>query len=78
MNCHTYLGQILINMGKITEEQLNEALENQQAVPSKKLGQILVQMNLMTESEVLEAMAKQFGFLTLGSADGTRKEWTLP
>ena len=44
------LGDILVSSGKITYEQLNEALISQKIL-GKKLGDILLDSNIITEKE---------------------------
>lgn len=54
------LGNILVSAGKITEEQLQEALKNQRIL-GKKLGEILVESNLIDEDQIIEAVEQQTG-----------------
>ncbi|MBI3392140.1 MAG: chemotaxis protein CheA [Nitrospirae bacterium] len=51
------IGEILVAEGKITREQLAEALDAQQKAP--KLGEILVQKNMVAEDDVIRAVEKQ-------------------
>lgn len=53
------LGAILMEMGVITESQLNEALTLQQE-NHRKLGEILVEMAKIEPRKVTEALSKQF------------------
>lgn len=53
------LGAILIEMGVITEDQLNEALTLQQE-NHRKLGEILVEMEAVSPCQITEALSKQF------------------
>ena len=53
------LGAILIEMGVITEAQLNEALALQQE-NHRKLGEILVEMEAVSPRQITEALGKQF------------------
>lgn len=55
------IGRILLDKGKITAEQLQEALLLQQS-SGQKIGQILVKKGVLTDSAVLEAVAEQYGF----------------
>jgi type IV pilus assembly protein PilB len=61
------LGQILIEQGLITDQQLQEALETQERVP-KSLGRILIDLNLIREVDLVRALAEQIGmeFVDLG------------
>ncbi|NME83053.1 GspE/PulE family protein [Clostridium sp. SM-530-WT-3G] len=54
------LGNILVNAGKITSFQLQEALKIQKSL-GKKLGEILVDSNIITEDDIIEAIEQQTG-----------------
>lgn len=54
------LGDLLIDLGKITIEQLDNALLEQKNT-NKKLGEILVDKNYFTENELLEILSEQTG-----------------
>ena len=54
------LGDILVSSGKITYEQLNEALISQKIL-GKKLGEILLDSNSITEKDMMEAIKEQTG-----------------
>jgi len=54
------LGDLLIDLGKITIEQLDNALLEQKNT-NKKLGEILVEKNYFTENELLEILSEQTG-----------------
>ncbi|HZE72588.1 MAG TPA: DUF4388 domain-containing protein [Pyrinomonadaceae bacterium] len=47
-----YLGQVLIHYGKLTEAQLQVAMETQRKGDAGRLGQILVAQGVLKESEV--------------------------
>ncbi len=53
------MGQILINMGAITPDQLDQAL-SMQKTSNLRLGEILIQEKLCEEEKVCLAMSKQF------------------
>lgn len=53
------LGEILIEKGLITAEQLKEALA-QQSETKEFLGKILLKKNISRETDLLEALAAQF------------------
>ncbi|HOP62702.1 MAG TPA: type II secretion system ATPase GspE [Spirochaetota bacterium] len=57
---HKQLGKILVDSGKITPEQLQEALLQQQGT-NIKVGQLLVKKGIITETDILEALALQYG-----------------
>lgn len=54
------LGEILLEAGMISEEQLEEALTKQKA-SNKSLGQILIESKFVTESNIKDALELQFG-----------------
>jgi type IV pilus assembly protein PilB len=54
------LGEILVHEGFITEEQLQESL-NEQRAKKGKLGQILVSLGFAAEEHIAQALAKQMG-----------------
>lgn len=53
------LGELLIQMGRITPEQLREALELQ-TTTNKRLGEILVELGYITPDDYYEAQAQQY------------------
>lgn len=55
------LGQILVDLGYLTEDQLWDVLENQKQSPGEVIGQVAVRMGLVTEAQVTEALAEQWG-----------------
>jgi len=54
------LGDLLVKMSRITEQQLIEALKVQKN-EGGKLGEIIIKMNFITEKGILEALSDQFG-----------------
>lgn len=58
---HKSLGQILIDTGAISEEQLEEALSLQKTSNEfgKKLGEFLIEQEYVTEDDMLHALAVQ-------------------
>lgn len=54
------LGDILVEAGFITEEQLNQALEKQSETDNR-LGEVLKNMGLINEADVVEALEFQLG-----------------
>ena len=53
-----YLGQYLLEMGAITEDQLKKAMQIQ-AQRGKKIGKILIDMGYIRRGEVFQALQKQ-------------------
>src|SRR5437868_10718389 len=54
------LGEILVDDGLITQEQLDSALEEHKRV-GKLLGRVLIDMGLIKESDLVRALAEQVG-----------------
>jgi type IV pilus assembly protein PilB len=58
-------GRVLTKLGKITREQVHEALQLQKTRKQKgqelPIGQLLVELGYITESDVMEALAGQAG-----------------
>ncbi|MEN6319956.1 MAG: ATPase, T2SS/T4P/T4SS family [Syntrophaceae bacterium] len=54
------IGDILINAGLVTEEQVADALANQDAGKRKKLGTMLIEKGLITEEQLLMVLALKF------------------
>lgn len=64
---HMRLGDLLLNVSLITQEQLNNALAAQKG-SSKRLGEVLIEQGAITESQLIEALTMQLGieFVDLG------------
>src|SRR5215210_987197 len=54
------LGQILIELGLITSEQLEAALQEHQRTP-KALGRVLIDLGMIKEADLVRALAEQVG-----------------
>lgn len=57
---HKRLGDVLIEAGLITIEQLNEALEKQKETKSR-LGEVLISTGIISEGALVEALQMQLG-----------------
>ena len=55
------LGQILVDLGFITDEQLEMLLEEQEQRPGELLGKIAEDMGLITDEQLAQALAEQMG-----------------
>ena len=56
------LGEVLLDSGYLTEEQLNTALKMQQTSPERKrLGEVLVTSGIITEDKLNRALSKRLG-----------------
>lgn len=54
------LGDLLVSVGQITEDQLNEALQLQKKT-NDRLGKVLVDNGFITESQLIETLRMQLG-----------------
>ncbi len=55
------LGQILVDLGYLNEDQLWDVLEEQKKSPGEVIGRVAVRMALVTEAQVTEGLAEQWG-----------------
>jgi type IV pilus assembly protein PilB len=64
------LGELLVRMSRITDEQLKEALTLQKQ-EGGRIGEALIKMGSVSEQEILDALSQQFGIplLDLERAD---------
>ncbi|MFM7740047.1 MAG: pilus assembly protein PilB, partial [Planctomycetota bacterium] len=58
------IGQILVDLGFITDDQLAMLLEEQSQNTGQKLGKTAVDMGLINEDQLVQALAEQFGLQT--------------
>lgn len=64
-----HIGQILIDLGQLTEEQLESVLEEQRSRPGELFGNIAVAMGLINEDHLAQALAEQFGLRVINMTD---------
>jgi len=55
------LGELLVNMGLIDDEQLEDALQHKE-ITGEKLGNVLIELEYLTEEELVEAVSIQLGY----------------
>jgi type IV pilus assembly protein PilB len=55
------LGQILVDLGYLNEDQLWDVLEEQKQSPGEIIGQVAIRLGLVTDAQVTEALAEQWG-----------------
>ena len=55
------IGELLVHAGKISDDQLNEALA-QQKNTHEKLGQVLIDMGVIQEDDLITAYSMQLGY----------------
>ena len=63
------LGQILVDLGYLDEDQLWDVLEEQKQSPGEVIGQVAVRMGLVTQEQVTEALAEQWGMAVVNLDD---------
>jgi type IV pilus assembly protein PilB len=54
------IGQILVDLGFLDEDQLEMLLEEQEQRPGELLGKIAMDLNLITDDQLAQALAEQF------------------
>jgi type IV pilus assembly protein PilB len=59
------IGQILVDLGFLTDEQLEIVLEEQEQQPGALLGRIAEDMQLITDEQLAQALAEQMGMQTV-------------
>jgi type IV pilus assembly protein PilB len=59
------LGQILVDLGFITDDQLELLLEEQAQHPGQLIGRIAEDMGLITDDQLAQALGEQFGLQTI-------------
>ncbi len=60
---HKLFGEILIDEGKLTREQVDSGLKLQKDNPDKKLGEILVTLNYIKYDDIIDTLMKQYNDL---------------
>jgi type IV pilus assembly protein PilB len=63
------LGQILVDLGFCSDEQLELLLEEQQQRPGELIGKVAQDMGLITEEQLAQALAEQMGMQVINLAD---------
>ena len=63
------IGQILVDMGFISDEQLEMLLEEQQRQPGEKLGKIAEELGLITDDQLAQALAEQMNLQVISLAE---------
>jgi type IV pilus assembly protein PilB len=63
------IGQIFVDMGFISDEQLEMLLEEQQQRPGTLLGKIALELNMLSEEQIVQALAEQMGMQVVELGD---------
>jgi len=65
------LGQVLVDLGFITDEQLDALVAEQAQRPGEMIGQIAMDMGLVNDEQLAQALAEQLGLQVINLADVT-------
>ena len=71
------IGQILVDLGFLTDEQLEIVLEEQEQQPGALFGRIAEEMQLITDDQLIHALAEQMGMQTVALEDFKFEEEVL-
>lgn len=63
------IGQIFVDLGFITDEQLEMLLEEQQQRPDELLGQVAESMGLVSDDQLAQALAEQMNMQVIALGD---------
>ena len=63
------IGQILVDLGFLSEDHLQMLLEEQQQRPGELFGQIAISMGLITDEQLAQALAEQMGMQVVTLSD---------
>jgi type IV pilus assembly protein PilB len=63
------IGQILVDLGFLRENQLEMLLEEQQQRPGEMFGQVAMSMGLINDEQLAQALAEQMGMQVVSVAD---------
>lgn len=59
------IGQILVDLGFLTDEQLEVVLEEQEQQPGALFGKVAEDMQLITDEQLIQGLAEQLGMQTV-------------
>ena len=59
------IGQILVDLGFLTDEQRDIVLEEQEQQPGALFGKVAEDMQLITEEQLIQGLAEQMGMQTI-------------
>jgi type IV pilus assembly protein PilB len=63
------IGQILVDLGFLREEQLEMLLEEQQQRPGEMLGQIAMSLGMISDEQLAQGLAEQMGMQVVSLSD---------
>ena len=70
---HRRIGQVLVDMGFITDEQQELLVDEQHQHPGQLLGKVAIDMGLINEEQLAQALGEQLSLLTTAVAEIPRK-----
>ena len=62
---HRRIGQILVDLGYISDEQLELLVDEQEQRPDQLIGKIAMEMGLVTDEQLVQALAEQLSLKTV-------------
>ncbi len=71
------IGQILVDLGYISDEQLELLVEEQEQRPGQLLGQVAMDMGLVNDDQLAQALGEQLSMRTIALGDLTITPETL-
>src|SRR4029079_4657282 len=72
---HRRIGQVLVDMGFITDEQQELLVDEQHEHPGQLLGKVAIDMGLIHEDQLAQALAEQLSLSVVALAEiGISKE----
>jgi type IV pilus assembly protein PilB len=74
---HRRIGQVLVDMGFITDEQQELLVDEQHEHPGQLLGKVAIDMGLINEEQLTQALAEQLSLHTVSIAEVTIKKDVL-
>jgi type IV pilus assembly protein PilB len=63
------IGQILVDLGFLTEERVKVVLEEQRQRPTELFGQVAIGMGLLSEEHLVQGLGEQMGLQVISLAD---------
>jgi type IV pilus assembly protein PilB len=74
---HRRIGQVLVDMGFITDEQQELLVDEQHEHPGQLLGKVAIDMGLINEDQLVQALAEQLSLQTVSANEVTIKRDVL-
>ena len=74
---HRRIGQVLVDMGFITDEQQELLVDEQHEHPGQLLGKVAIDMGLINEDQLVQALAEQLSLQTMAANEVTIKKDVL-